>query len=84
MVKVQQDCDRRYLRAQRAGVLLGEDAAVRGVAEVVNDLKGAGLLPLKAVRVERVDEGDGVAIADGARESEGVVGRHRVRQSLWL
>ena len=56
-----------------AGVADGDAVQVRSVTQLIDDLKGGGLLAFQAVGVDGVDERDGLAVADGAGEGEGVV-----------
>ena len=51
-----------------AGVADGDEQVVGRVAEGVDDLEGGGLLPLDAVGVDGVDEGDGMDVGDGQRQ----------------
>ncbi|OPZ92262.1 MAG: hypothetical protein BWY73_00877 [candidate division TA06 bacterium ADurb.Bin417] len=56
-----------------AGVADRQDVVVGGVAQAVDDLEGAGLLPLDPVGVDRVDQGDRVPVAEGAYQLQGLV-----------
>jgi hypothetical protein len=46
---------------------------MKSVAEGIDDFERAGLLALDPVRIDGVDEGDGVLLADAAGDLEGIV-----------
>ena len=49
-----------------AGIAHRDEEHVRGIAQLVDDLKGGSLLPLDAIWVKGVDQGDGVLFGEGA------------------
>jgi hypothetical protein len=46
---------------------------VGGFSQCVADFESGGLLPFQAVRVERVDQGNGVFLRDRHHQAEGVI-----------
>ena len=45
--------------ADVAGIADRQDVDIRRIAEDIDDLKGGRLLPLKAERIDGIDDGDG-------------------------
>ena len=49
------------------------EEVVRGLAQSVDDLEGGGLLPLDAIGVEGIDQGNGVLLGQGADDIQRLV-----------